>query len=152
MNRNINDEKPSERALFAIQALLEFERKENCKIRMSAYHGVFDKVCYACLGGAAALKRFEVPENEYRHIYSVYDIVPYAHRAHTKFNEYDLHDYEESLDWFRVGDISMMFKIMDLDAEEGKVFDRNMPIFRIDRAGWFTEAYKLIEELKQAGY
>ena len=140
---------PSERILFALEALKEFEAKPGCVVDMymSSYHKYKDNTCFACLGGAAALKYYKIIEDDYKDIDDMGDI---AAKAGVSYGEVVY--FESSLDCVRVGYINSMFYYMDLPKEEGEKYNRDITDYHKDREAFYADMYQLAEDLKAGGY
>lgn len=144
MITSIEAEKPSERILFALQALEEFEKPDS-KVRPNMTKFFFknsEGICFACLGGMAAIKRFNLDIDQI-HIYS--DRYLYVQKS-------ILHDYEESLDSARLGWISYMFKEMGLPPNQGGLFTRSITDYKEDPVAFKQELRQLAADLEKAGY
>lgn len=135
-------EKPSERIRYALQALQEFAAQPNCYVDMSTYAKT-DTIngkpaCFACLGGAAAIKR--------RKLYN-----PKTGRLKSIPGRYA---YEQSLNHFRLGSVGTGFDLMGLPYEEGKRFDRYIPAYQYltDPKKFIRKMEKLANDLEKAGY
>lgn len=135
-------ETPSQRVRFAIEALKEFEARPNCFVDMELFRESrkYGKknVCFACLGGAAAIKRFKL----------------YNPKNNTlKRNSTDkVETYEYTLDKVRIGDLGAMFSAMNLGWETGAQFNRDMPGHAENPKGFYRALDKLAKDLEKAGY
>lgn len=145
-------DKPSGRIRFAVEAAQAFSQLPDCELHMGMYHGVRDDGaqgkprCFACLGGAAALRRYAIQEAEYPQIRSQYALsrrVPDGAVAR----------FESSLEYARTGSTNMMFTRMHLDPFQGQRFEREIPEYdRQDPKPFYDALTALADDLEAAGY
>ena len=137
--KKILNEKPSEMLGHAMDALVKFEKKKNCKVDMKSWHGKKwimanlktgknIKVCTACLGGIALMDRLEITDRKAINTLikdvdvqftnaGVDDVIKHLLKNYGKYNgstdSYHairiLSTYEHILDGFRRGDVSGAF-------------------------------------------
>ena len=136
--------KPSGRIRSALDALREWEDAPNREVDMCIYHarGLVDQICYACLGGAAAVYQF--------------DLDPLALEGQRSLeghpNEETIVAFEDSLDFARMGDIGEMFYRMGLEEDDGEGFNREIANYHDNRDGFFADMRELANDLEEAGY
>lgn len=95
---------PSQRIRFALEALVKFENLENTRVSMVVYHDAVADICWACLGGAAAIELSGVPISDMiaLEIASTSKLHKHQNYFHTQEG---LAHFEESLDYIRVGSL-----------------------------------------------
>ena len=138
---------PSGRILFALKALKEFESTAGCSVDMKRFHKYEADTCFVCLGAAAALKHYDIIENDYRAIDDIADLAAIA-----GVEKLEVAYFERSLDSARVGWIASMFDWMNLPPREGHKFDRDITDYHEDREEFYADMYQLAEDLKAGGY
>ena len=138
---------PSGRILFALKALKEFEAKPGCVVDMKRFHKYEADTCFVCLGAAAALKHYDIIENDYKAINDIADIA-----AKAGVEKLEVGRFERSLNSARVGCIGLMFHDMDLPMEEGRKYNRDIIDYHEDREAFYADMHALAEDLKAGGY
>ena len=138
---------PSGRVLFALEALKEFAAKACCVVEMEDYHYYDDDTCFACLGGAAALKHYDIIEDDYKAIDDIADIA-----AKAGVEKLEVYRFETSLDCARIGYIATMFHWMKLPPREGDKYKRVIADYHKDREAFYADMYQLASDLKAGGY
>lgn len=131
-----NNDIPSGRIRFALQAMREFERMDGCEIDM-CYYRMRDPskgTCYACCGGSARtkLEGLSVKTNLWEQV-----------RAN---------EYEESLDCARCGYVGEMFVLMELPRVKGAIFDRGISHYDRSPAEFYQEMEELADDLEESGF
>ncbi len=131
---------PSGRILFALEAMRHFEQTDGMEINMSAYRmrGISSDICYACCGGAArsVMEGWTTPDTFVTEQVEMCEIL----------------DYEKSLDLARRGDIDAMFDLMGMGYEDGDHFCRVVAVYHDYPEQFYTEMTDLANELQAAGY
>lgn len=142
-------EKPSERLQFALDALIEAEKPEApVKPDMYFWHKIdsFDNSkCFACLGGLAAIKRFDLD-------YKAGDGESEAVCSSSKYDLKTVDDYELSLNNFRTGIVSIAFGHMGIPEDEGQPFNRSITSYHRNQEQFKDDIRQLIKDLQAAGY
>ena len=138
---------PSGRILFALQALKEFEAKPGCRVDMYKYHEYKDNTCYTCLGGAAALKYYNIIEDDYKDIDDAVSIAAIA-----GVGEGEVSHFEFSLDCAIAGYIGLMVCHLKLPPREGDKYKRVIADYHKDREAFYADMYQLADDLKAGGY
>lgn len=141
-------ELPSVRIRESLKALDVFSKTEDCKVDMASFHEIKDEECFACLGGASALVRFEIDRDMWQSITDQDDLCELVGDP----NEDLVEDYEDSLDRAMSGDIDNMFDLMGLNHTLGYEFMRPMTPYHKDPAKWRAEMEVLVNDLAKAGY
>ena len=144
MSKEYNFDIPSDRIQHALEALVEFEKRDNCEVNMWTFHGFYDATCFACLGGAAALDRYNDSGED------VMSVTCLSDKVEVSYDE--VFDYENSLDNARIGYIYHMFHLMGLDVDKGRAFDRNITDYHEDRDGFFSDMGQLVVDLREASW
>lgn len=134
---------PDERILFALEAMREVEKMEGIDIWMSDYHfkDSSNGLCYACCGGAAALKKW-VPKENWLDIETRVDIV---------FGPKTLQEiahYESSLDYARVGDVGGMFFEMGLLPQDDNKLFRDIADYHRTPEQFYIDMEALAADIK----
>jgi len=172
---SLKNEKPNERIKFAIEALKEFMQLDNTVVHMRVFHNTIKRdssdktVCFACLGGAAALKKYGII-NDRNAIDSTRAMADFAiengfgseleidHDARLRLFISEANVYENSLDAARLGDVESMFSLMGFaknrsDIEAGFNLSRLMPEFDEENPEEFFCALEtLAKDLEKAGF
>ena len=156
----IQKESPSTMLDHALKALTVFENTPGCEIDMETFHrgdpGLSNEnpFCFACLGGAAALVRLGVPQDQWWEV-DYREFGHYVHRgdpAHLPHEENLLTAYENALDEARCGEVGDLFLFANLDPTPASQFSRDHVDFHIDPEIWREQMDQLVEDLRQAGY
>lgn len=145
----LHTEKPSERLRFAMLALLDAEKEDSLvKPDMKIWHGVRGVQCFACLGGLAAIRRFNLNPM----VDSLGEsLVTMGVSLYTKAHV-DVGNYEGSLDSFRIGVTGFAFGQMGLPMEEGAKFSRTICDYHKSPDGFKKDMENLILDLKESGW
>lgn len=144
---------------FGIQAFEEFQKMERCNIDMSVWHSTRagkdgKAVCFACLGGAASLKLFEVPKEKYFTVDGLLtrDDITYG-------TVKDVITLEVILDCFHNGMVGNVFHRLGLDERVGMTLDRPIPDFysyvnntQSEYDEFMAALNTLLTDLEQMGY
>ena len=138
---------PSSRILFALEALKEFEAKPGCRGDMDSFHKYEDNTCFACLAGAAALKYYNIIEDDYK---DIDDAVSIAAKAGV--GELEVRHFEFSLDCAIAGYIGLMVCHLKLPPREGHKFDRDIADYHKDRKAFYADMHQLATDLAADGY
>lgn len=143
----MKQESPSDRITFSLIALEEAEKSNIYTVDMNSFHGQRSGKCLACLGGAAAIKRW-IPEGLQIAIYYREEIEEQAQ----DISLVGIAEYEYSLDSARIGDIATMFYHMKLNIEDGRKFNRTVCRYQDSPEQFKEEMRALAADLKAAGY
>ena len=156
------NEKPSVRIKESIIALEEFEGFEDCFVDMTNFHKIsvdtyFDKKpgsCFACLGGASAMIRFGLDNEEVLGIESRFSLLRLItnDRDAKNYNNYHqlICNYENSLDSARVGNIKGMLEHMNIKTRDLKL-DFHVTPYEDDIAKWKEEILEIADYLELEG-
>ena len=137
--------RPSYTLCVGLTALQEFENTQGCRVIMTRFHDYDAKTCFACLGGAAALKVLGVAYNT--------PVKNYAALADlAKVSQLQLQDYEYTFEYFRNGDIGNAFNQMQCGYYDGVKFNRPIRGYHQNPDGFFADMYELADELEAAGF
>lgn len=136
---------PSKLIWDGLVALREFESRKNCQVDMTSWFDTNNSgVCFACLGGAYALKSLVPPLLHKSLIHAVVD--GFSDSQHIIGN------LELALNSARQGEIGNLFSRIGLRYEDGHPFARHITNYRIDRKRFYSEMEELATELQQAGF
>ncbi len=145
-----DDDLPSDRILFALEAMRYFEQTDGLEVNMDNFRARDDTTCFACCGGAAkAVKDNRLTLDTFCGLDSFQDI-NYYNMWYVSWK--DISWYEKSLDFARVGMIGMMFHYMDITEGAGKTFNRRVAGYDDDPIEFYEEMTILSNDLKEAGY
>lgn len=153
-------ESPSERIEFALEALEEFEANPNCVIDMNHFHYINGSVCFACFGGAAAIKRANKIGELIQSRHQLFDSGDWLDIPVDQLDSngakldiiLQIGEYEASLDRARVGNVSSMFRRMGLDSDDGSLFDREICYYSGNSERFKSQMKQLAADLREAGY
>lgn len=136
-------QKPSERILFALDALEEAEKSPHFEIDMHRYHTIANDtgICFACLGGCASIKLLK----------GGFD-TKFTNEDVPDFKQSDVVRYEKSLNALRIGEVGLSFQIMNLDRGEGACYDRHITQYYNNPEQFKVDMLKLVNDLKEDGY
>jgi len=163
-------EKPSEAIRNALAALDTFKATPNCEVDLLEFHEVSaatdiaPEICFACLGGAAALVRLEIPPSEWPDIYCQFDVATIAlydpTKAHTDqqspapLSEL-IGEYENAFDHVRRGEVGPLLRLLQAAPEGQGAEDHqfNRPIYPVDAdtPEWRAEINGIVCDLEEAG-
>ncbi len=134
-----DDDLPSGRILFALEAMRYFEKTDGLEVAMENFRmkGGLAKggICYACCGGAARSVR------EGWLTYDTFEIE----------KDRDIVSYETSLDYARMGDVCMMFEMMNSHISRG-AYNRNITEYDEDPEQFYSDMTQLATDLQQDNF
>lgn len=139
---------PSQRLQFALDALIEMEQSTLFRVDMGTYHSYDAKqgdggICFACLGGAAAIKAIKGNFNE---------LVNWGctHEASNAAGDLFIKEFEYSLDYARRGEIGNYLKMFNMEC--GKIEKNYVVVDYMDSPEDFKDDMKsIIKLLKENG-
>lgn len=150
--KELKAQKPSERAQFALDALEEMEKSDLYRVDMGIYHNFTESICFACLGGAAAIKAIKGSFKERTEIIGQYQlrlILDVGVKSEVHF----FVDFEDSINSLRMGDVGDAFGLMGYSEMLGDRFNRVIADYMNVSPELFKKDFrKLIKDLREAGY
>jgi len=129
--------KPSDLIEVALKDLIKCEKSPKYKIDMDDWHSIDygSDICEVCLGGSVMAQTLETPIG-----YASPDFV----------NEYS--NSIKALDDFRRGSVGVGFWNLNLDGEEGEVFNREITDYEENAGKFKRQMRKLARDLRAAGF
>lgn len=136
---------PSERLQFALDALEEMEKSDLYRVDMGTYHTYSDGVCFACLGGAAAIKAINGGFN------TVVRWQTTDNAAHSSDDWSFTKNLEYSLDYARQGQLSDYLEYFERPLSWYIIDDFDVEEYRIDPSRFKQDIREMIAYLKNKG-
>lgn len=137
---------PSQRIRFALEALERAEQPDApVKPNMAHFHTKVDDQCFACLGGLAAIEEFGLKPltcGRFTH-----EIRSSGWEKNTNIIE----DYEESLDYLRVGMIEKGLGTMGLKKPDEMESHVLIADYRRNPAKFKSDMHRLADQLEGFG-
>jgi len=138
-------EKPSEMIRFALVALNESEKFGSAvKPDMNTFHHMNESgVCFACLGGLYAIKRFNLNPKSYSKIE--------IRTSSGKTNDF-VFGHEDILDSLRLGRVEEALSLAEIQFADAYKLDRVISDYAKDPDGFKSDMNLLARQLELLGY